>query len=105
MTYETENKALATFEGKKVRRIRYNDKWYFSVVDIIEILTESPNPRNYWKVLKHRLLKEGSQVVTKCNQLKMPAADGKNYKTDAADVETMFRIIQSIPSPKESWTC
>ncbi len=100
MTNETENKALATFEGKKVRKTWYNDKWYFSVVDIIEILTESPNPRNYWKVLKHRLLKEGSQVVTKCNQLKMPASDGKIYKTDAADVETMFRIIQSIPSSK-----
>lgn len=72
MTYETENKALATFEGKKVRRIRYNDKWYFSVVDIIEILTESPNPRNYWKVLKHRLLKEARWLQNVTNSKCLP---------------------------------
>lgn len=95
-----ENKALITFESKEIRRVWLNDRWYFSVVDIIEILTETSNPRTYWKVLKHRLLKEGSQVVTNCNQLKMIAADGRMRATDAADAETMLRIIQSIPSPK-----
>lgn len=92
---------LAVFEGKKIRRHwdEDNEKWFFSVVDVVEVLTGSPNAKSYWKVLKHRLKKEGSEVVTKCNQLKMQAADGKYYKTDAADTESMFRIIQSIPSP------
>lgn len=92
---------LAVFKGKKIRRYwdESNEKWYFSVVDVIDVLTGSPNSRSYWKVLKHRLTKEGSEVVTKCNQLKMQAADGKFYLTDSADTETMFRIIQSIPSP------
>jgi len=91
----------AIFEGKKIRRIWDDkaEKWYFSVVDVVEALTQSPNARSYWKVLKNRLKKEGSEVVTKCNQLKMQASDRKYYLTDAADTETMFRIIQSIPSP------
>jgi BRO family, N-terminal domain len=76
------------------------EKWNFSIVDIIAVFTESPNPRNYWKVLKHRLAKEGNQSVTNCNQLKMQSADGKYYLTDVADTEQLFRLIQSIPSPK-----
>ncbi|WP_317484986.1 BRO family protein [Exercitatus varius] len=67
---------------------------------MVEVLTESPNPRNYWKVLKHRLNKEGSQLVTDCNQLKLRASDGKFYKTDVADIPQLLRLIQSIPSPK-----
>ncbi|MFA6437069.1 MAG: Bro-N domain-containing protein [Candidatus Paceibacterota bacterium] len=95
-------KQIAIFEGKKIRRIWDEKKelWYFSVVDIVDALNASKNPRNYWKVLKNRLKHEGSEVVTKCNQLKMQAVDGKFYLTDSADTETMFRIIQSIPSPK-----
>ncbi len=88
------------FEDKKIRRIWHNDEWYFSVIDIIAALIETHGPRNYWKVLKHRLLKEGSEVVTKCNQLKLPSSDGKYYETDCANTKNMFRIIQSIPSPK-----
>jgi hypothetical protein len=77
--------------------------WYFSVVDIIQVLTQQPDfqtARNYWKVLKNRLNKEGSQSVTKCNRLKLEASDGKKYLTDVANVETVLRLIQSIPSPK-----
>jgi len=95
----TENKIIV-FESKQVRRIWHAGKWYFSIVDIIEILTASPNPRKYWSVLKTRLKKEGSQLATNCSQLKMQAADGKFYLTDAGDTETLFRLIQSIPSPK-----
>jgi hypothetical protein len=76
------------------------EKWYFSVVDVIAVLTDSDNPRNYWKVLKHRLKEEGNETVTNCNQLKLRAEDGKMRLTDVADQEQMFRIIQSIPSPK-----
>ena len=76
------------------------EKWYFSVVDVVEALTDSTNPRNYWKVLKHRLIKEGNESVTNCNQLKLIASDGKRYNTDVADTEQLLRIIQSIPSPK-----
>lgn len=95
----------AIFEEREIRRI-YDEKtqtWFFSVVDIIQVLTQQPNyktAQNYWKVLKHRLNKEGSQVVTNCNQLKLPAADGKNYLTDVANVETLLRLVQSVPSPK-----
>ncbi len=98
----TKHNQIQLFEEKKVRAVwdDVEEKWYFSVVDIVEVLTESPNPRNYWKVLKHRLKKEGNESVTNCNQLKMPAADGKNYKTDVADTEQIFRLIQSIPSSK-----
>ena len=76
------------------------EKWYFSIVDVCAVLTDSPNPRNYWKVLKHRLVKEGNETVTNCNQLKLLAEDGKKRLTDVADTEQLFRLIQSIPSPK-----
>ncbi len=94
--------SIVIFRQKQVRRHWDEEKeqWYFSVVDVIEVLTESANPNNYWKVLKHRLKKEGSQLVTKCNQLKMKSADGKFYKTDVLDTENVLRLIQSIPSPK-----
>lgn len=94
-------KNLVVFQNKNIRRV-YNEKeekWYFSVVDIITVLTGSQDPRNYWKVLKNRLKNEGSQVVTNCNQLKLLADDNKFRLTDVADVETLFRLIQSIPSP------
>lgn len=96
------NKLIAIFEDQPVRRTwnAKEEKWYFSVVDIIGVLSQSSDPRNYWKVLKNRLNKEGSEVVTKCNQLKMIAPDGKMRETDAADVETIFRLVQSVPSPK-----
>ena len=90
--------SLAVFRGKRIRRIWHDEQWYFSVVDIAAVLTGSADPRNYWKVLKHRLNQEGSEVVTKCNQLKMQSSDGKYYLTDCANTETMLRIIQSIPS-------
>ena len=98
-------KALAVFENFKIRRI-YDEKsetWYFSVVDIIAALIQQPDyqaARNYWKVLKNRLRKEGSESVTKCNRLKLEATDGKKYMTDVASPETLLRLIQSVPSPK-----
>ncbi len=98
-------KALAVFENFKIRRI-YDEKsetWYFSVVDIIAALIQQIDyqaARNYWKVLKNRLRKEGSESVTKCNRLKLEAADGKKYMTDVASPETLLRLIQSVPSPK-----
>lgn len=90
------------FEARKVRTAWDDDtqKWYFAVVDVVEVLTDSANAKSYWKVLKHRLRAEGNEVVTICNQLKLRAADGKMYMTDVADIEGIFRIIQSIPSPK-----
>jgi hypothetical protein len=97
--------SLAIFEGYKIRR-HFDEKtetWYFSVVDIIQALLQQPDykaARNYWKVLKNRLNKEGSELVTKCNQLKLEAADGKKYLTDVANPETLLRLIQSVPSPK-----
>jgi len=98
----TENTQIKLFEDKKVRTLwdKESEEWYFSVVDVVAVLTESANPNNYWKVLKNRLKKEGSQLVTDCNQLKMPSADGKMYKTDCLNTEQLFRLIQSIPSPK-----
>ena len=93
--------AIRLFNDARIR-VLWDDeqeKWYFSIVDVVGVLTESLNPNNYWKVLKHRLAKEGSKLVTKCNQLKMPSADGKQYKTDVADTEQLLRLIQSIPSP------
>lgn len=93
---------IKLFEHKKIRS-QWNaekEKWYFSIVDIVAVLSDSPNPNNYWKVLKHRLAKEGNQTVTNCNQLKLQSSDGKFYKTDVGDVEQLFRLIQSIPSPK-----
>lgn len=98
----TKKQAIQLFEERKVRTVwdDKEEKWYFSIVDVCAVLTDSPNPRNYWKVLKHRLLKEGNQTVTNCNQLKLRAEDGKMRLTDVADTEQLFRIIQSIPSPK-----
>jgi DNA-damage-inducible protein D len=96
---------IKLFESKKVRTHwdGENEKWYFSIVDIIGILTDQPSSdraRNYWKVLKSRLLKEGNETVTNCNQLKLQAEDGKMRLTDVGDVEQIFRLVQSIPSPK-----
>ena len=98
----TENTKIRLFEEKNVRTIWDSEKeeWYFSVVDVIAVLTDSPNPRKYWSVLKTRLKSEGSQLTTNCSQLKMPAADGKMYKTDCMTTEQLFRLIQSVPSPK-----
>jgi hypothetical protein len=96
------NNKIAIFEGRKIRRHwdEKNEKWWFSVVDVVAALSNSTNPQVYWRVLKKRLLDEGAnETVTKCNALKMLAADGKMRLTDVADVETMLRIIQSIPSP------
>jgi len=100
--------ALAVFENLKIRRV-YDEKlevWFFSVVDIIAALIQQPDYQtacNYWKVLKNRLKKEGSESVTKCNRLKLTAADGKSYLTDVADPETLLRIIQSVPkAPRPS---
>lgn len=97
-----QSEAIKLFEEKKVRTIwdDVQEKWYFSIVDVIAILTDSATPRNYWKVLKNRLKKEGNESVTNCNQLKLLSSDGKRYLTDVADQEQLFRIIQSIPSPK-----
>jgi len=97
--------AIKLFEEKQVRSIwdDNEEKWYFSIVDVMEILTEQVDhqgARNYWKVLKNRLLKEGNETVTNCNRLKMMAADGKMRLTDVADTEQLFRLIQSVPSPK-----
>lgn len=101
----TKKEALQLFEDKKVRAVwdDKEEKWYFSIVDVCAVLTDQPDmehARNYWKVLKHRLIKEGNQTVTDCNRLKLRAADGKLRMTDVADTEQLFRIIQSIPSPK-----
>jgi DNA-damage-inducible protein D len=97
--------SLAVFENYKIRRIydENSEKWYFSIIDIIQVLTQQENyqtARKYWNKLKERLKKEGSQSVTNCHQLKMEAADGKKYLTDVADPETLLRLIQSVPSPK-----
>lgn len=92
---------IKVFEDKKVRTLwdTEQEKWYLSIVDVVAVLTDSPNPRKYWSVLKTRLIAEGSQLTTNCSQLKMPSADGKFYLTDVADTEQIFRLIQSIPSP------
>lgn len=91
---------LVVFQNQSIRRILVDDEWFFSVTDVVAALTDSVNPGAYWRKLKQRLMREGSEVVTFCHELKLPAADGKNYKTDCANVKGMFRIIQSIPSPK-----
>ena len=94
--------SIKLFEEKNVRSAfnEQEEKWYFSIVDVVEVLTESPNPQVYWRVLKKRLLAEGNQTVTNCNALKMLAVDGKMRMTDVADTEQLLRLIQSIPSPK-----
>jgi hypothetical protein len=98
----TKDTAIKLFNDKQIRATwdDEQEKWYFSIVDVIGVLTQSPNPRKYWSVLKTRLKKEGSQLTTNCSQLKMLSSDGKHYKTDVADTEQLFRLIQSIPSPK-----
>ena len=92
---------LKLFNEKSVRTVwnAEEEEWYFSVVDVIAVLTESENPRNYWKVLKYRLSEEGSELVTNCNQLKMQSSDGKYYKTDALSTKGVLRLVQSVPSP------
>ena len=102
---KTNNKQITIFEGQKIRRLwdEKEEKWYFSIIDIIAILTEQPDfkkAQSYWTTLKSRLKQEGSESVTKCDKLKLQSADGKYYKTDVADVETLLRLIQSVPSPK-----
>ena len=98
----TKKESLQLFEEHKVRTAwdSEQEKWYFSIVDVVAVLTESSNPQTYWRVLKNRLIAEGNQTVTNCNAFKMRAADGKMRKTDVADTEQLFRLIQSIPSPK-----
>ncbi|WP_308699329.1 BRO family protein [Mycoplasma zalophi] len=93
---------IKLFEGSQIRSAWDNEKeeWYFSVVDIVRVLTESENPQVYWRVLKKRLKEEGNETVTNCNALKMKAADGKMRLTDVANMQGIFRIIQSVPSPK-----
>ena len=101
----TQKQSLQIFEDRKIRTVwdDEQEKWYFSIVDTVEILTEQKDhqgARNYWKVLKNRLRKEGNETVTNCNRLKLQAEDGKMRLTDVADTEQLFRLIQSIPSPK-----
>lgn len=95
------NKVIAIFEGSQIRRHWDADKelWYFSVIDVVRVLTDSTDARKYWNKLAQRLREEGSESVTKCHQLKLKSSDGKNYLTDVADTETLLRLIQSIPSP------
>lgn len=94
--------SIILFHQKAVRRQWDEEKelWFFSVVDVVAVLSDSVNANNYWKVLKHRLKKEGSELVTKCNQLKLISSDGKFYETDVLDTENILRLVQSIPSPK-----
>lgn len=98
----TQKTALQLFENKKIRTVwdAEQEKWYVSIVDTIEVLTESSNPRRYWSDLKIKIEKEGSQLYEEIVQLKLPSTDGKKYLTDVADIEQLFRLIQSIPSPK-----
>ncbi len=93
--------ALVVFEGTKIRRTWHNDQWYFSVVDVVRVLTDSADPKDYWYRLKKREMESsGIELSTFCRQLKLPSADGKKYETDCANTESMFRIIQSVPSKK-----
>jgi DNA-damage-inducible protein D len=94
---------IINFENKNIRRVFYNDTWYFSIIDIVAVLTEQYDPlvaRKYWNKLAERLKNEGSEVVTSCHRLKLPALDGKMRETDCGDIEVLFRLIQSIPSHK-----
>lgn len=97
-----QNDKIQLFEDKRIRTAWDEEKeeWYFSIVDVVAVLTDSPNPQTYWRVLKKRLKDEGNETVTSCNALKMTAADSKRRLTDVADTEQLLRIIQSIPSPK-----
>ena len=98
----TKKQEIQLFNDKKIRTVwdEKEEKWYFSVVDVIEALTDSPDPSTYWRVLKNRLKNEGNETVTICNAFKLPARDGKMRMTPIADQEQLFRLIQSIPSPK-----
>ena len=100
--YMTKREISKLFEDRKIRTVwdDKEEKWYFSIVDVVAVLTDSENPQTYWRVLKNRLKKEGNQTVTNCNALKLRAADGKMRLTDVADTEQIFRLIQSIPSHK-----
>jgi len=92
---------IAIFKGKEVRKVIFQNEWWFSVIDVVEALTETDRPRKYWNDLKTRIIKEGYvELSAKIGQLKLPSADGKLYKTDCANTETIFRLIQTIPSPK-----
>ena len=92
---------ITIFKNKQIRKTLHNNEWYFSVIDVIEALTDSDNPRNYWNMMKVRLkLESGIELSTNCVQLKLPALDGKMRETDCANTEDIFRMIQSIPSPK-----
>ena len=93
-------KGLVVFQDRKIRRLWNNKEWFFSVIDVIQALTDSENPRNYWNMLKVRELEHGVELSTNCVQLKLPSSDGKFYWTDCANVKVLFRIIQSIPSRK-----
>ena len=95
-----ERNKIVVFERKEIRRIWHNDEWYFSVSDVCGALTDSADAGAYWRKLKQRLNQEGSEVVTFCHGLRLEASDGKKYATDCANTQSMFRIIQSIPSPK-----
>ncbi|MFW8602435.1 Bro-N domain-containing protein [Desulfobacterota bacterium M19] len=100
---KNKDQAIVVFESRKIRRDWYQEEWWFSVVDVVAVLTEQSTPlkaRKYWNKLAQRLRDEGSEVVTNCHRLKLEAADGKKYNTDCANTEGIFRIIQSIPSPK-----
>ncbi len=98
----TKESAIKLFEQKQVRSVWDDEKeqWFFSIIDVIEILSESSNPRKYWSVLKTRLKEEGSELATNCSQLKLKSSDGKFYNTDVANTEQLFRLIQSVPSKK-----
>jgi DNA-damage-inducible protein D len=91
---------IAVFKGRQVRRVLHEGEWWFSVVDVVGALTDSPDAGAYWRKLKQRLNKEGSQVVTFCHGLKLPAADGKQYETDCADTEGIFRIVRLYAGPE-----
>jgi len=92
---------IIVFENKKIRRIWHEEEWYFSVIDVVGVLTDSVKPTVYWSVMKERVNSEdGFELFTICKQLKLESSDGKKYMTDCANTEGMFRIIQSIPSPK-----
>ena len=101
MSAETHLTKIAVFKGKQIRKAIYKNEWWFSVIDVVEALTGTERPRKYWNDLKKKLIKEGYvEVSEKIGQLKLRAADGKEYLTDCASTETVFRIIQTVPSPK-----
>ncbi len=101
MTAPSSSQQIALFRGKEIRKILHANEWWFSIVDVISVLTDNERPRKYWNDLKRKLMEEGyTEVSENIGQLKLPASDGKSYLTDCANTETLFRIIQSIPSPK-----